>query len=105
MGQFVKPKKILKALLIMKELVAQMSPEDREEFLLRFFPDLHSPSGPADDNKEGGDRARHRALLVKALGMLGSVHLGERASAALVVEQCRIKLGKSWEELISSKGC
>jgi hypothetical protein len=99
----MKPKKILKALQIVSELVARMSPEDREEFLLHFFPDLHSLRNSADNNnghEEDGDRARHRILLVKALGMLGSVYAGERASAALVVERSRAKLGKSWEDLI-----
>ena len=34
-----------------------------------------------------------RELLIKALGMLGSEHAGERASAALVVEKQRARLG------------
>ena len=41
-----------------------------------------------------------RELLVKALGMLGSDQAGERASAALVVEKQRGKLGMTWDELI-----
>jgi hypothetical protein len=41
-----------------------------------------------------------RELLVKALGMLGSDHPGERASAALVAERLRAKLDKTWNELI-----
>lgn len=41
-----------------------------------------------------------RALLVKALGMLGSDHAGERANAALVVEKQRAKLGMTWDEPI-----
>jgi hypothetical protein len=41
-----------------------------------------------------------RELLVKALGMLGSDQLGERASAALVVEEQRAKLGMTWDDLI-----
>jgi hypothetical protein len=41
-----------------------------------------------------------RALLVKALGMLGSDQVGERASAALVVEKQRVKLRMTWDELI-----
>jgi hypothetical protein len=41
-----------------------------------------------------------RELLVKALGMLGSDHAGERANAALVVEKQRAKLGMTWDELI-----
>jgi type IV secretory pathway VirB10-like protein len=41
-----------------------------------------------------------RELLVKALGMLGSEHVGERAAAALIVEKHRVKLGMCWDELI-----
>jgi hypothetical protein len=41
-----------------------------------------------------------RELLVKALGMLGSAHDGERANAARVVEQKRRELGLIWDELI-----
>jgi hypothetical protein len=41
-----------------------------------------------------------RDLLVKALGMLGSDQVGERASAALVAEKQRAKLGMTWDELI-----
>ena len=54
----------------------------------------------------GGHRERKkiqsgpRDLLIKALGMLGSEHAGERAIAALVVEKQRAKLGMTWEELI-----
>ena len=44
--------------------------------------------------------SRSRELLVKSLGMLGSDHAGERANAALAVEQQRIKLSMSWDELI-----
>ena len=41
-----------------------------------------------------------RELLIKALGMLGSEHSGERANAAAVVEKQRAQLGLTWEELI-----
>lgn len=41
-----------------------------------------------------------RELLIKALGMLGSEHAGERANAALVVERKRKQLGMMWDELI-----
>jgi hypothetical protein len=41
-----------------------------------------------------------RDLLVKALGMLGSDHAGERVNAGLVVEKQRAKLGMTWDELI-----
>lgn len=43
---------------------------------------------------------RLRDLLVKALGMLGSDQVGERAAAALMAEKQRIKLGMTWDELI-----
>jgi hypothetical protein len=43
-----------------------------------------------------------RELLIKALGMLGSDHAGERANAALIVEKQRARLGMTWEELIVS---
>jgi hypothetical protein len=54
----------------------------------------------------GGNREKQeihsgpRELLVKALGMLGSDHAGERANAAVVVEKQRAKLGMTWDELI-----
>lgn len=41
-----------------------------------------------------------RQLLVKALGMLGSDHVGERAAAALMAEKQRVRLGMTWNELI-----
>jgi hypothetical protein len=43
---------------------------------------------------------RTRKLLVKALGMLGSERVGERASAALKVEKFRTRLGRTWDQLI-----
>jgi hypothetical protein len=48
-----------------------------------------------------GERLDHtRKLLVKALGMLGSDKVGERASAALKVEKFRTRLGRTWDQLI-----
>lgn len=41
-----------------------------------------------------------RELLFEALGMLGSDLIGERAAAALMAEEQRIKLGMTWAELI-----
>jgi hypothetical protein len=41
-----------------------------------------------------------RDLLVKALGMLGSDHEGERAVAALMADKERRKFGRTWDELI-----
>jgi hypothetical protein len=43
---------------------------------------------------------RTRKLLVKALGMLGSERVGERASAALKAEKFRTRLGRTWDQLI-----
>jgi hypothetical protein len=45
-------------------------------------------------------RSGPRELLIKALGMLGSDHDGERLNAARIVENQRAKLGLPWEELI-----
>jgi hypothetical protein len=44
--------------------------------------------------------AATRNLLVKALGMLGSAHAGERASAAAVAEKQRARIGMTWDELL-----
>jgi hypothetical protein len=41
-----------------------------------------------------------RDLLVKALGMLGSDHVGERDNAARLAERLRAKLGLTWSRLI-----
>lgn len=41
-----------------------------------------------------------RKLLVKALGMLGSDHAGERANAASVAERQRDRIGMTWDELL-----
>lgn len=43
---------------------------------------------------------RVRDRLIKALGMLGSKHEGERANAASAVESMRRSLGRGWDELI-----
>lgn len=50
---------------------------------------------------------RQRDLLVKALGMLGSDQVGERAAAALIAEKQRSKLGMTWDELVvnDQDGC
>ena len=47
-----------------------------------------------------GIPASRRDLLVKALGLLGSEHGGERANATVVVEKQRAALGLAWDELI-----
>jgi hypothetical protein len=50
--------------------------------------------------KAAAERERELSKLIGALGMLGSEHAGERASAALLVERLRSKLGKQWRDLI-----
>ena len=44
-----------------------------------------------------------RAKLARILGMLGSEHAGERASAALQAEAFRKRHGMTWEEMIQGK--
>jgi hypothetical protein len=46
---------------------------------------------------------RTRKLLLKALGMLGSERVGERASAALKAEKFRKRLGRTWDQLIAEE--
>jgi len=62
-------------------------------------------SRPGDSFKRSVDgnknmSIRMRGLLVKTLGMLGSVHEGELANAAKFVEKQRNDTGMSWDELI-----
>jgi hypothetical protein len=57
-------------------------------------------AGPNFDRHSCSMHSNPRVLLVKALGMLGSDHVGERAAAALMAEKQRAKLGKTWNELI-----
>jgi hypothetical protein len=47
--------------------------------------------------------AAERARLARILGMLGSEHPGESASAALQAEAFRKRHGLTWEELIQGK--
>jgi len=47
--------------------------------------------------------AADRAKLARILGMLGSEHAGERASAALQAEAFRKRHGMTWEEMIQGK--
>jgi hypothetical protein len=61
----------------------------------RFFPGAFG----GDTEKKEIHRGP-RELLVKALGMLGSDHAGERENAAGVAEEQRAKLGMTWDELI-----
>lgn len=56
--------------------------------------------GTLSGNTENMIHSGARETLVKALGMLGSEHAGERASAAMVVEKLRAKLGLTWDHLI-----
>jgi hypothetical protein len=53
-----------------------------------------------DGTEEKKIHSGRRERLVKALGMLGSDHAGERANAAQVVEKQRAELGMTWDELI-----
>jgi hypothetical protein len=57
----------------------------------------------SDESLRGRKPLNHsdiRKLLVKALGMLGSDHAGERANAALQAEKQRARLGMMWRDLI-----
>ena len=63
----------------------------------------HADASDQDSGSDDQDFSIHngsRELLIKMLGMLGSEHAGERAAAALMAEKQRIKLGKTWPELI-----
>ena len=46
------------------------------------------------------DRARDTARLEHLLGMLGSAHEGEVLSAARLAEKERLRLGKTWKEIL-----
>ncbi|WLA81946.1 hypothetical protein [Bradyrhizobium elkanii] len=59
-----------------------------------------SAQDPASDDQDRSIHTDSRELLIKALGMLGSDQVGERAAAALMAEKQRIKLGMTWNELI-----
>jgi hypothetical protein len=68
---------------------------------IRMGEALRRPNGELPYAEGRGERLdRTRKLLVKALGMLGSDRVGERASAALKVEKFRTRLGKTWDQLI-----
>jgi hypothetical protein len=60
-------------------------------------------TGANFDGHESLIHSGTRELLVKALGMLGSDQVGERAAAALMAEKQRVKLGKTWNELVASE--
>lgn len=59
-----------------------------------------SAQDPASDDQDSSIHTGSRELLIKALGMLGSDQIGERAAAAFMAEKQRVKLGMSWDELI-----
>jgi hypothetical protein len=61
----------------------------------RFFRDRFAENASVKEIN-----TRSRELLVKALGMLGSIHAGERASAAQIADGMRAKLGMTWDDLI-----
>jgi hypothetical protein len=44
-----------------------------------------------------------RPRLARVLGMLGSAHVGERASAALQAERLRSGAGLSWCDIVSPR--
>ena len=44
------------------------------------------------------------AKLARVLGLLGSEHAGERASAALAANRLLKRLGLSWQDLLAPKG-
>ena len=49
------------------------------------------------------DQGRSTARLERLLGMLGSAHKGELSNAAQAVEKERLRLGKTWPELLALK--
>jgi hypothetical protein len=53
------------------------------------------------EKKAAALREQKLSKLIGVLGLLGSDQAGERASAALHAERIRLKLGKSWRELLS----
>jgi len=61
---------------------------DNLEFSQKQLADAYRKAGLRDD----------RDLLVKALGMLGSAHAGEREAAIIQVE--RLRAGRPWNELL-----
>ena len=50
------------------------------------------------------DQGRDTARLERLLGMLGSAHKGEIVNAARAVEKERLRLGKTWEEILGRDG-
>jgi hypothetical protein len=62
----------------------------------RYWQDFQA----AADSQGPGRKAPPRARLAKMLGMLGSAHAGERASAAQRAEEERKRLGLTWEDII-----
>jgi hypothetical protein len=70
----------------------------RQQEKARAYSFFRAAFGGNTSNKRIPNGARER--LVKALGMLGSDHDGERANAARVVEKQRAQLGMTWDDLI-----
>lgn len=66
-----------------------------------------STQDAAADDQDSSILTGNRELLIKALGMLGSDQVGERAAAALIAEKQRSKLGMTWDELVVNEqdGC
>jgi hypothetical protein len=69
---------------------ARAKAEWKRRFHSWFDPNDEAASIPSSD----------RLLMVKALGMLGSIHDGEILNAARTVERLRQKLNATWEQLI-----
>lgn len=74
--------------------------DDEEAGAYDQAPDERLAEMARENLKEAFQEAFKRDLLVKALGMLGSAHDGERANAALAVEKLRTEMGLTWDELI-----
>ena len=80
--------------------------EARDAEIKRKVAEIERQSRNAEARKrrawKKAEEARKRELskLIGVLGMLGSEHPGERASAALQAERLRVKMGKQWRDLI-----
>lgn len=66
------------------------------------FDDRKRAFGPKKRVSEPEGPVWRRERLIKLLGMLGTDQAGERASAALMVDQYRRRFNKEWDDLIIS---
>jgi hypothetical protein len=83
---------------ILREQRVESARADVERWRAYYQEQLAEALKAAGMKSETGER--DRTTLIAALGMLGSEHAGERASAALQVERIRQKLGRQWSNLI-----